>query len=269
VTTHVTAALNLTVFQPARMAVQIAVSDLYADQRKETVEISRDGVALDYAELGAPGGGRIWALDVSPGPIRIRYAASVASAQQAPIPTVDAMENFLYLRPSRYCESDRLASIAARHFAELETPAEIVAAVSIWVGQQLYYVIGSSGPTDAAVDTLLKGRGVCRDYAHLTIALLRALDVPARLSAVFAPGLWPMDFHAVAEAFVDGAWNIVDSSRLAPRSTMLRIGTGRDAADTSFLSTYGGGVNLDFLEVTAVVEGELPSDDFTQQLQLR
>jgi transglutaminase-like putative cysteine protease len=73
----------------------------------------------------------------------------------------------------------------------------------------------------------LAGAGVCRDYAHLVIASLRALSVPARLVAVYAPGCQPMDFHAVAESFVDGAWRVVDATCLAPRQSMVRIATER------------------------------------------
>jgi transglutaminase-like putative cysteine protease len=102
---------------------------------------------------------------------------------------------------------------------------------------------------------------VCRDFAHVTAALLRAKDVPARLASVYAPGLRPMDFHAVVEAYVDGAWQLVDATGLAPRSTMLRIATGRDATDTAFLSNYHGAVNLRALTVTATSQGDLPTDD--------
>ena len=84
------------------------------------------------------------------------------------------------------------------------TRAELLEKVSSWVGTRLDYVPGSSDPIDGAVDTLLAGAGVCRDYAHLVVALLRAVNVPARLVAVYAPGCQPMDFHAVAEAYVDG-----------------------------------------------------------------
>jgi len=91
--------------------------------------------------------------------------------------------------------------------------------------------------------------------------LLRALDVPARLVAVYAPGLQPMDFHAVAEALVDGEWRVVDATLLAPRAGLIRIATGRDAADTAFMSTYGGAVELLEIEVTATTDGVLPGDD--------
>ena len=121
----------------------------------------------------------------------------------------------MYVRPSRYCESDSLGPTAASEFAGL-TGIDLLQAVITWVNQKLMYVTGSSLPTDGAVRTLLGRQGVCRDFAHLSIALLRALNVPARLAAVYAPGLSPMEFHAVAEAFVDGAWLVVDATTRAP-----------------------------------------------------
>jgi transglutaminase-like putative cysteine protease len=115
---------------------------------------------------------------------------------------------------------------------------------------------------------MLKRQGVCRDYAHLVIALLRALDVPARLAAVYAPGLDPMDFHAVAEAAVGDTWQVVDATLLAPRSTLVRIATGRDAADTAFLSSYGGMAQLLETEVSATVDGALPADDVRELVSI-
>ncbi len=128
---------------------------------------------------------------------------------------------------------------------------------------------GSSDPIDGATDTLLAGAGVCRDYAHLVIALLRALGVPARLAAVYAPGCQPMDFHAVAVAFVDGGWRVVDATCLAPRQTMVRIATGRDATDTAFLDNHEGAITLKSVTVTAVVDGELPKDSVDQLVSSR
>jgi transglutaminase-like putative cysteine protease len=183
-------------------------------------------------------------------------------------PAVTEADRIIYLRPSRYAESDRLTPVARSEFAGITGPAELLAAVSSWVGTRLSYVPGSSGPTDGAVDTLLARRGVCRDYAHLVVALLRALDVPARMAAVYAPGLEPMDFHAVAEAAIDDRWRVVDATTLAPRAALVRISSGRDASDTAFLSTYGGGAALLEIGVTAVVEGDLPDDDITQLISI-
>jgi len=113
----------------------------------------------------------------------------------------------------------------------------------------------------------LARQGVCRDYAHLVVALLRALDVPARLVSVYAPGLDPMDFHAVAEAFVDGQWRVVDATTLAPRQAFLRIATGRDAADTAFMSVHHGMASLDAMQVTAVAD-RLPTDNVNELVSL-
>ncbi len=137
------------------------------------------------------------------------------------------------------------------------------------MGARLSYVPGSSDPIDGAADTLLAGAGVCRDYAHLVIAVLRAVNVPARLVSVYAPGCQPMDFHAVAEAYVDGQWRVVDATCLAPRQSMVRIGTGRDAADTAFLDNHKGSINLNNMVVTATVDGDLPRDSIDQLVSMR
>ena len=113
-----------------------------------------------------------------------------------------------------------------------------------WVFERLAYAPGSSGPLDTAIHTLVAGAGVCRDFAHLTITLCRALGVPARLAAVYAPGLSPMDFHAVVEVLTPAGWRVLDPTRLAPRGALVRIATGRDAADTAFATTLRGTAEL-------------------------
>ena len=122
--------------------------------------------------------------------------------------------------------------------------------------------------TDSAVRTLLTRQGVCRDFSHLSIALLRALNVPARLVAVYAPGLTPMEYHAVCEALIDDAWWVVDATQLAPRQSLVRVATGRDAADTAFLTSFGAGVELTGLDVTAVAS-DFTLDDSVALTQLR
>jgi transglutaminase-like putative cysteine protease len=268
--------LVLEVDRPARLAFLVAVAGSVAGSASgspeaggarltEQLDVRVDGRPVAPRELTDASGSRIHVVDAPAGRLELSYAAIVEGrALAAPIRDVELLE---YLRPSRYCESDRLAATAASEFAGLDGAARLDA-VSSWVGTRLSYVPGSSGPTDGAVQTLLARQGVCRDYAHLVIALLRALDVPARLAAVYAPGLDPMDFHAVAEAFVDGAWHVVDATTLAPRSALLRISTGRDAADTAFLSAYGGRVALESVDVTAVAD-ELPADDLTELVELR
>jgi transglutaminase-like putative cysteine protease len=262
----VTASLQIEVFGWARLAAQVAVANREAFTVDENIAIALDGTEVSWSELAAPIGGRVWLIDSPPGMLQIDYRAVISGT--APAPLAEAADELLYLRPSRYCESDRLAGFAARHFHDIDEPGDILVAVSSWVGTQLEYVAGSSGPTDGAVDTLLAGRGVCRDYAHLAVALLRAMEIPARVVAVYAPGLHPMDFHAVAEACIEGAWYVVDGTLLAPRRSLVRIATGRDATDTSFLSSYGAPVNLEHMTVTATIAGDLPVEDVRDRIQL-
>ena len=202
-------------------------------------------------------------LTVRPGRVLVEYRATVEGRAESA--EVTAADRLTYVRPSRYAESDQLVAVAPAEFAGISGAPDLLAAVSSWVGTQLTYVPGSSGPTDGAVHTLLRRQGVCRDYAHLVVALLRALDVPARVAAVYAPGLEPMDFHAVAEAAVDGYWRVVDATLLAPRASLVRIAAGRDAA---FLSMYGGAATLVGTEVMAVLDGELPADDVTRLMTI-
>lgn len=258
----VSAEIALRVDEPARLAFIVAVAGATFAER---LQLTAAGRAVEPIELTDAAGSRIHVVDAPAGSLALSYSAEVDGRRAAaPVHDVDLLA---YLRPSRYCESDTLAATAAAEFAGLEGVA-LLDAVSSWVGTRLTYVPGSSGPTDGAVQTLLARQGVCRDYAHLVIALLRGLDVPARLAAVYAPGLDPMDFHAVAEAYVAGAWHVVDATALAPRSTLLRISTGRDAADTAFLSSYGGAITLESVEVSAVAD-ELPDDDMTRLVELR
>lgn len=133
---------------------------------------------------------------------------------------------------------------------------------------RLRYELGGSAPLDTAVETLLSGQGVCRDFAHLTIALCRAVGVPARLVSVYAPGLSPMDFQAVAEVAAGGRWEVVDATRLAPRSSLVRIATGRDAADTAFATTTDGSAELLTYQVTAFTDTDLPSDDHAKAVSI-
>jgi transglutaminase-like putative cysteine protease len=230
----------------------------------ETLSFVLDGVAQQPREIVDERGTRLHEFVSEPGRMTIEYSADI-TGQTAPA-VVTELDLITYLRPSRYCESDSLTPTARSEFAGLKGH-DLLSAVTLWVWERLRYMPGSSLPTDGAEQTLLSRRGVCRDYAHLVIALLRALDVPARMVAVYAPGLFPMDFHAVAEAHVDGAWWVVDATRLAPRQSMVRISTGRDAADTAFLTNHWADLTLTGMEVLAIVD-QLPADDGTSLVQL-
>ncbi len=261
----VSAQLEIDVTEPAELVFQVAVAQNPGLRLEETFALTLDGVPQRAEVVTVNDGGRLHVVASSVGHVTLRYDAIAYGAAQ---PEIAPTDRFVYARPSRYAESDRLVAVAAAEFDGITGSAELLAAVSSWVGSQLIYVAGSSGPTDGAVDTLLLRAGVCRDYAHLCVALLRAMNVPARLAAVYAPGLSPMDFHAVAEALVDGHWRVVDATLLAPRATLLRIATGRDAADTAFMSTFSGAATLASAVVTATVDGDLPIEDVTALVTL-
>lgn len=266
VTTH----LELELQAPTKLVLAIAVAQGLPLSR-ESLVVTAAGEPAVSSELVDVTGNRLHVVEAPAGPVTLDYAAQV-TGRAAPAP-VDDFDLITYLRPSRYCESDTLGPTAASEFAGL-ADEKLLAAVSEWVAGKLAYVPGSSLPTDGAVRTLLGRQGVCRDFGHLCIALLRALNVPARLAAVFAPGLSPMEYHAVCEAYlpaadgVDGGWYVVDPTRLAPRQSLVRVATGRDAADTAFLTTIGGLVTLGPLEVTAVVD-DFGTDDGSELVQLR
>ena len=263
-TRRVRAEIELDVREPADLVWSVAVADGPA-LASESLVVTVDGAPLATEELRVDDGGRLHVCRSEVGQLRLEYAAEVTGA--APTAKVDPVDEIVYRRPSRYAESDELGPTAWAEFSNLEGKA-LLDAVSSWVGTQLYYVSGSSRHTDGATQTLLARQGVCRDYAHLVIALLRARNVSARLVSVYAPGLSPMDFHAVVEAAIDGQWRVVDATALAPRSSLVRIATGRDASDTAFLTVQSGRADLRAMTVDASAAPELPQDDLTNLVSL-
>ena len=143
-----------------------------------------------------------------------------------------------YLLPSRYCEADRFESFVNRRFAGL-TGGPLVAALTEWVTTRLIYASGSSQGTTTALHTFAERRGVCRDYAHLLVALARAAEIPARCVSAYAPGVDPPDFHAVAEVWLEGAWRLIDATGMSSAEDIVRVCVGRDATDIAFMTIFG------------------------------
>jgi len=262
------AELEVEVTSPTTLAFQIAVTEQPGARLTESLTFTCNGKTVTPDEVIGQHGNRIHRFAAPEGTVTASYQATIlGEADPAPVRDIDLMT---YLWPSRYAEADKFFGFAATEFEKhVGDSATLLEKVSSWVGTRLSYVPGSSDPIDGAVDTLLAGKGVCRDYAHLVVALLRAVNVPARLVAVYAPGCEPMDFHAVAEAFVDGVWRVVDATCLSPRQSMVRIATGRDAADTAFLDNFKGAITLKNIEVTAVIDGPLPHDSVHDLVSLR
>ena len=262
---HVHAWMRADVAEGTEVALLIAPSD--APLGAESVTVSSRGQEHPVREIRDARGNRMHLISGLPeGPLEISYTAG--GVTPAAIAPVDPVDHAVFLRPSRYCEVDEFANIAAEIVGEREGH-ERLAAVVDWVHDHLDYVPGASTVTDSARSTYLSREGVCRDYAHLTATLLRASGIPARCVAVYAPGLTPMDFHLVVEALLNDRWCVVDATHMAPRSSMVRIATGQDAADTAFMTTLTGNVQLTGMQVSAVVDPQLPVERPAETLSLR
>ncbi len=244
---HVTCQLDYTLQDPATFLFALRCIGTGGQQiLSESLEIDPPVSTEEFTIVG--GMNRISRIKTwNPGLIKISYQADVSTAVK--IVPVDSMhvdgpgdlspEAIPFLFPSRYCESDRLRQEAMEFFGHLTTPYAIASGVSDWVHDNITYVSGSSGESSSAMDTLHDRQGVCRDFAHLAIAFCRSMSVPARYATCYAYQLNPPDFHACFEVFIDGWWYVFDPTRLAPLNGLVRIATGRDAADAAVCTIFG------------------------------
>lgn len=192
-------------------------------------------------------GNRFVRLDAPKGVLSVNYHAKIeltpvtvplhlAEAAVSNVPD-DALR---YLMPSRYCESDMLSRAAQQLFGHLPRGLSRVRAIESWLYESIDYLPGFSDATTTAQQVFVQRAGVCRDFAHLGIALCRALNIPARLVVGYikfeAP---PQDFHAVFEAWLDDRWVLFDGTHMAPTDRLVRVGTGRDAKDVAFATIFG------------------------------
>ncbi len=155
---------------------------------------------------------------------------SVAEVRRSAIP---------YLFPSRYCQSDRLGRLAMKLFGSTYPLYDQVVAITDWIFENIDYLFGTTDQETSAYDTVTQRAGVCRDFAHLGIAFCRALSIPARYVTCYACDIQPPDFHACFEACIGNRWFIFDPARQAPLNGLVRIATGRDAADAAFATIFG------------------------------
>ncbi len=224
------------------------------------------GAGLVAEPLNNSHGNRLVRLILPPGRTEIRHDALVevpATLDGAGIELAAAVPPVLvppdlirYLLPSRYCESDKLAAFAWHTFGNLGPGWPRVHAISDWVHANIEYRFGSGSPELSAWDIFQRRHGVCRDFAHLTIALCRALNIPTRYVTGHLPDIGyvdpgtPMDFHAYAEVYLGGRWFAVDARYNVPRIGRVKISHGRDGVDCAFGTTFGP-VFLSHFEVWA------------------
>lgn len=150
-------------------------------------------------------------------------------------------DTLAYLRASRYSPSDRLLRFVEREFGALSGGAKVGAIVD-WIASHVDYQTSVSHSATTAVDTFIDRAGVCRDFSHLVIALCRAANIPARAVSAYAWGLDPPDLHAVAEVYLGGRWWLIDATGMSRTENLVRVATGRDAADIAFMTIFGSAV---------------------------
>jgi len=216
--------------------------------------------------VSAQGENRLMRFEIeNVGSIKVIYKATIdnfceikdyTSIEEIPVAKMD-ISILPYLYPSRYCQSDKLYRLANNLFGHIINPFEKVATLTSWINKNVQYLSGFSNAQTSAFDTVTEQVGVCRDFAHLGIALCRALTIPARYFTGYAYQLKPADFHACFEAYLGNEWVLFDATRLVPLNGLIKIASGRDAADTAIANIFG-----DVLFTSMLVSCELADDGF-------
>jgi transglutaminase-like putative cysteine protease len=216
-----------------------------------------------YVRLMAPGGGFKVSYEAT---VRLQHPTENPAEVHEVGPGSLPLSALTQLYPSRYCQSDRLDRFAQRTFGETPPGYQRVVAICNWIHDNVDYVSGASDELTSAFDTVSQRAGVCRDFAHLGIALCRALGIPARYVSAFAWRLKPPDFHAVFEALLRGpsglGWYMFDPTRMAAPEGIVRIGIGRDAAEVAFCTQFG---EMEFDKPEVEITGPVDAPPATTQ----
>ena len=249
--------LNVHAAQTAR---QVVVEEFFQVTPFQTTAVDVDPVA----------GNRIAAFSAVSGTIVVGYAALIDLSHRVVDPQDIVAESpsnlpaithrFLY--PSRYCQADLVQQHAWDTFGSLPRGYAQVVAVRDWVRNSLAFRPGVSGASTTVIETLRDRAGVCRDFAHTMISYCRALNYPSRFVTGVDYGadaaLGPPDFHAYVEVYLGGGWYVFDPTGISPVTGLIRIGTGRDAADVSFATIFGPvRTGMPQVEISAVDSPEL------------
>ena len=220
-------------------------------QRVSKESLTVEGATPTYSFTDPATANRINRLYAEGGRVTVNYGGTVeldhviadpASIEERSIRSMPS-EVIAYILPSRFCPSDKMRSIAAAIFGNVAPGYGRVATICEWVTQHVRFKSGASDAMTCAINTFDSRTGVCRDYAHLMITMCRALNIPARyvtgVDYGSDPALGPTDFHAYVEVFLGQRWYLFDPTALTPVMGLIRIGTGRDAADVSFATLFG------------------------------
>lgn len=212
------------------------------------------GCATKFESFVDTDGNIAYRIILGQGLTEIRHDAMVEvstafdkSDQFGNAPSIATLEPSLlrYLLPSRYCDSDKLFSFAGEKFGHIYDAGERVQAISDWVHNNIEYRFASGRPDISAAQIIERGYGVCRDFAHCTIALCRAINIPARYVTGHLPDIGhvdpgsPMDFHAYSEVYLGDKWHVFDARYNEPRIGRIKIAQGLDAVECAFATVYG------------------------------
>jgi transglutaminase-like putative cysteine protease len=199
-------------------------------------------------------GNLCWRMVLPTGETLLRYDAVVEVSPEpdlvvpdAPLTPVEDLPDdaLVFTLPSRYIESDLLLDDAWQLFGNTPPTWARVQAVCDWVHANVEYGYGLSGPSTTALDVFKNRQGVCRDFAQVSVALCRALNIPARYTFGYFPDIAveppdvAMDFHAWFEAYLGGRWYTFDARHNVPRIGRVKIAHGRDAVDVALSTAYG------------------------------
>jgi transglutaminase-like putative cysteine protease len=236
---------------PMQLMLYVHPDQAGALEDPETIVVTPATPVEDFVDGFGNRAGRILA---PAGALSIRYDNVIrdpgtvdvpfAGLPLTPVPEMPP-ECWRYLLASRYCEVDRMGAIAWDLFGGTPESWERVQAVVDWVHANVTFGYQFARPTKSAYDAYAERQGVCRDFQHLAITFLRALNIPARYTTGFLGDIGvpaspsPMDFSAWAEAYVDGAWYVIDARHNHPRIGRVVMARGRDAVDVALTTSFG------------------------------
>lgn len=236
--------LALVMVQPRLVPLQLLLAERFSTSQHPSTTYTIDSF-----------GNKVTQTLLMPEQTEIQYDAILLVPNQADAPVVysDApatppflpMEILRYTLPSRYCESDKLGVLAAELFGHLPSGLATAQAICNWTHHHIEYRYGSGDARLSACEAIARGYGVCRDFAHVMVALCRALDLPARYVAGYMPLFEAsdsdigIDFHAYVEVYVAGAWHTFDPRHNRSHVGRVKIAHGLDAKDVAFVTIYG------------------------------
>ncbi|WP_413316508.1 transglutaminase family protein [Agrococcus sp. 1P02AA] len=238
------AAFSMSLVGDTEFVLLALPAEAYGSQ--DRISVAVDGAPVEWRIAAGAHDTRQLLFTAPAGQLEVDVASSLQSLRR-PIGDGDPAR---YLEDSRYVEASALRGFVDERFGRA-SGFEAVDAMRNWIARGFTYSPAMSAIDDTAVSSMEKAGGMCRDYAHVMIALARAAGIPARYAGVYAPGLTPPDFHAVAEVHLDDDWWVVDATGLAPRGSLIRIATGADALETAWATTTGNPVRLTSLAVEA------------------